>query len=71
VNACLLAQRGQATHLWIKHVAAIREEDALIEFVNLNPDDTDQIIGFITRYGLFSFGDVVGMAHGKKKRQPV
>jgi predicted RNA-binding Zn ribbon-like protein len=53
---------AQATRPWITQVAVINEEDALVEFVNLNLQDTHQITGFIRQYGLFSFGDEVGMA---------
>jgi predicted RNA-binding Zn ribbon-like protein len=53
---------AQATRPWITQVAAISEEDALVDFVNLNPQDIHQIVEFIRLYGLFSFGDVVGMA---------
>jgi predicted RNA-binding Zn ribbon-like protein len=53
---------AQATRPWISQVAVIREEDALVDFVNLNPEDTDQIVEFIKRYGQFADGDAVGMA---------
>ncbi len=52
---------AQATRPWITQVAAIRERDALVDFVNLKPEDAGQIVGFINRYGLFSDGDRVAM----------
>jgi predicted RNA-binding Zn ribbon-like protein len=52
---------AQATRPWITQVAVISEQDALVDFVNLNSEDTHQIVGFIRHYGLFNSGDAVGM----------
>jgi hypothetical protein len=47
----------QATKPWVTQRGVIPEEEALVDFVNLNPEDVHKIAGFIRKYGLFSDGD--------------